>query len=91
MSEKIFLQNEELFQKIRIISNRFRFRIIELSQKNQPSISEISSILKLSYTKCADYIQMLNKQGLVSKIKIGKEIKIKSNVKLYNNKITFQD
>ena len=78
-----------LFEKLKLISNKFRFRIIELTQNDTPNISELSSRLKLSYTKCADYVKLLEKHNLVEKIRDGKKIKIKSKVRLNNNKIEF--
>ena len=81
--------NKKLFSQIKVLSNRFRFKIIELTQENQPNITELSSKLELSYTKCADYVTMLEKHGLVQKLKDGKETRIKSKVKLHKNKIEF--
>ena len=80
---------ELIFNKIKVMSNRLRFEIIELTQLNQPSITELSSALKLSYTKCADYVTMLEKNDLIQKIRRGKETSIKSKVKLSKNKIEF--
>lgn len=89
MSPKFTIENNKLFQAIKLISNQLRFRIIELSQEKQPTVSELSSSLNLSYNKCADYIRMLEKQGLISKTKEGKNIRIKSNVKISKNQIIF--
>ena len=78
------LDNEMLFNKIRLFSNRLRFKILELTQNKRLTISQLSSMLKLSYTKCADYITLMEKQRLVSKEKYGKEVKIKSIIKIEN-------
>ena len=83
------IQNLELFHKIKVISNPQRFRIIELTQENQLSITELCSRLKLAYNKCADYASMLAKSELIKKIKVGKEVKVLSLVKLFKNKIEF--
>jgi len=78
-----------ILSKVKVISNKLRFKIIELTQENQYSITELSSKLKLSYTKCADYITMLENHGLIQKTREGKEVKVKSKVKLGKNKIEF--
>ena len=73
------IRNGELFSKIRTLSNPLRFRIVELTQNEEMSITEISGKLHLSYTKCADYIALLEKQKLVSKRRKGREVLVKSN------------
>ncbi len=80
---------EQLYRKIKLISNKNRFKILLLTQEKQLNITEISQKLKLSYTKTADYITMLEKEGLVVKTKEGKETKIRSNVVISNQKIEF--
>jgi len=89
MSSNIILQNEQLFLKVKIISNRFRFKILELTQKDKISISKLSSMLNLSYTKCADYVSMLEKKGLIDKQKDGKEVLVINNTKFEKDKILF--
>ena len=76
------LDNEELFSKVKVISNRFRFRILELTQEDALSVSQIGAKLGLAYTKCADYVSMLEKIGLVEKEKKGKEVFVRSCVEL---------
>jgi predicted transcriptional regulator len=83
------LKNEKIFNKVKILSNRKRFKIIELTQNKELSISEISSILNLSYTKCADYITALQKENLVQKRKAGKVTLIKSKVRIKEKEIKF--
>jgi predicted transcriptional regulator len=83
-------RNKAIFSKIKMLSNRLRFKIIELTQENELSITQLSSRLKLSYTKCADYITMLEKHSLIQKIRDGKEVKVRSKVKLNKNKIEFK-
>ncbi|MBL7148142.1 MAG: winged helix-turn-helix transcriptional regulator [Nanoarchaeota archaeon] len=81
------IENQALFERIRLISNPKRFKIIELTQENQLSITELSSKLKLAYNKCADYVKMLEQLRLIQKNKMGKEVRIRSKVKLSKNKI----
>ncbi|MBS3165816.1 winged helix-turn-helix transcriptional regulator [Candidatus Woesearchaeota archaeon] len=83
------LTNEELFSKVRVISNRYRFKIIELTQNDNPSISSLSKKIGLSYTKCADYVTLLENNGLIQKERIGKETKVRSSIKLFRNGIEF--
>lgn len=89
MTTKIPIQNEKLFSKIKVISNRLRFKILELTQNNPLSISKLGSILKLAYTKCADYVSMLEKEGLIEKIKDGKEVLVRSKVKIKEGQVIF--
>jgi len=89
MSTKSKLKNETIFNKIKVISNRPRFRILEITQSKERSISELSSILNLSYTKCADYVKLLENAKLIQKTRSGKEALIKSRVKFKDNEIKF--
>jgi len=74
-----FLQTHAL---VKLISNKNRFAILELTQTKSRSIAELSRVLELSYSKCADYVTMLAKQGAVTKTKKGKEVLIKSKVRI---------
>ena len=89
MTTKIPLQNEKLFSKIKVISNRFRFKILELTQKDSLNISKLGSVLNLAYTKCADYVSILEKEELVGKTKEGKEVLVKSKVKIKGGQVIF--
>ena len=82
MYSELKLKNEKLFNKLKLMSNKKRFKIIELTQNKELNISEISSILNLSYNKCADYITALQKENLVTKTRKGKITLIKSRVKV---------
>ncbi len=72
------------------MSNEYRFRILELTQSERPSITALSKMLKLSYTKCADYVSILEKEGLVKKTRDGKEVLIESRVILKDNNVIFE-
>jgi predicted transcriptional regulator len=84
------LKNPEIFSKIRAMSNPLRFNILELTQHKDRSISDLSSNLRLSYTKCADYVKMLEDLQLVSKTKVGKEVKVRSRVIFSKSQVVFQ-
>lgn len=89
MSSEANLKNETLFNKVKVISNRPRFKILEITQNKEKSISELSSILRLSYTKCADYVKLLENAKLIQKTRSGKEALIKSKVKFKDSEIKF--
>ena len=83
------IKNKDLYGKIKLIANKFRFQIIEITKEQELSISELSKKLNLSYTKCADYISMLEKEGLITKRKAGKEVFISNNSILTKDKLEF--
>ncbi len=83
------IRHQILFDRIKVISNPQRFKIIELTQENQLSITELCSKLKIAYNKCADYVSMLSHQNIIKKTKIGKEVKVLSLVKFYKNGVEF--
>ncbi len=74
MSNKIAVENKALYGKVRVLANAYRFRILELVGSEELSITQLSRRLKLSYTKCADYVAMLEKEGLVKKTRKGREV-----------------
>jgi len=82
MSSNAKIKHEGLFNAVRVMSNSQRFRILELCQDKAPSISELSATLKLAYTKTVDYVKMLENLKLVTKTRNGKQVMVKSNVKL---------
>ena len=83
------VEKRELFERIKVISNPLRFRILELTEVEQLSIRELSSKLELAYNKCADYVSLLERKGLIQKTREGKEVKVRSKVKIYSDKIEF--
>jgi predicted transcriptional regulator len=89
MTSNIEIKNKQLFNKIKIVSNKIRFKIIELTQDNEINITDLSSALRLAYNKTSDYVAILEKQGLIIKNSDGKNVKVKSKIKLSNNQIIF--
>jgi len=90
MSSKSPIQNEKLFLKVRAMSNRIRFRILEIISRDEKfTLTRLSKELGLAYTKCADYVSMLEKEGLIIKEQKGKEKLIKSNIQIMENEIIF--
>ena len=70
------------YSLVKLISNKNRFAVLELTQTKSRSIAELSRLLELSYSKCADYVTLLEKQEAITKTKKGKEVLIKSKVKI---------
>ena len=81
--EKTFaVDNLVLLNKLKELSNKRKFRIIELTQDEEKSITELKKEVKLAYTKCSDYCAKLENIGLVEKRKDGKEVFVKSKINL---------
>ncbi len=83
------IQNKALFEKVKVISNALRFHILELTQSKELSITQLATTLRLSYTKTADYVKMLEDLELISKSKKGKEVRVKSRVMLKSDVLIF--
>jgi len=86
---KTQIKNKEIFDKVNLLSNQFRFKIVELTQDKEFTITDLSSILELAFTKTSDYVARLEKLGIIEKLKDGKNVKVKSNIKISNNQIVF--
>ena len=89
MTKSFPFQNPDLFQKIRLISNPARFKILELTQDKELSITEIGNNIKITYKRCSEYIKKLEKLRMISKNKKGKNVYVKSKVRLNGNSINF--
>ncbi len=84
------LQNEFLFKKVYELSNKQNFKVIELTQNKEMSITEIKKHLKLKYKRCSEYIKKLEALQLVKKSKKGKNVLVRSRVKINKDSIVFQ-
>lgn len=82
MHRKLPLENRTIYEKIRELSNISKFRIIELTQSNECSITRLAKDANLAFNKCSNYCTHLEKQGFVIKIKKGKNVFIKSKIDL---------
>ena len=89
MSENRHIEQKRCLSKVRVIANPHRFRILELTSSEAMNIKSISRSIGLSYTKCADYVRMLEKEGLVAKIREGRDTMVRSNVRLSDDFIVF--
>ncbi|MFH0970561.1 MAG: winged helix-turn-helix domain-containing protein [Candidatus Diapherotrites archaeon] len=79
---KTGIRREELYRKIRVMANKTRFRMLELTQNGSKTVTELSRETNLAYNKCADYVTMLEKEGLVEKRRDGREMLVKANINL---------
>lgn len=86
MKEEI---NQEIFKKIKQLSNEKKFKIIELTQKNSLDISSLAKEIKISFNKCSNYCTQLEKDGLIQKTKEGKNTLVKSKIDILKNSIIF--
>ena len=89
MTKSFSFQNPELFQKIKLISNPARFKILELTQDKELSVTEIGNNIKITYKRCSEYIKKLEKLRMISKHKKGKNVYIKSRVRSSSSSINF--
>lgn len=80
---------EQLYRRIKVISNKTRFRILQLTQEKALSITELSERLKLAYTKTADYVALLEAHELVQKERSGKETLVRSVVTIREDRVIF--
>ncbi len=83
------IQNKVLYEKVKVISNALRFHILELTQTRELSITQLATALHLSYTKTADYVKMLEDLELITKSKLGKEVKVRSRVMMKSDVVIF--
>jgi len=89
MSNNLHIEQKKCLGRVRVIANPHRFRIIELVSSEAMNIKSISMSIGLSYTKCADYVRMLEKEGLVAKTREGRDTMVSSNVRLEEDSIIF--
>lgn len=83
MHREIQLDNRELFEKIRQLSNISKFRIIELTQGKETSVTLLSRKVNLAFNKCSNYCAELENYGLIVKERKGKNVFIKSKINLH--------
>ena len=80
----------EIYKKIKQLSNDKKFKIIELTQDNTLDIGSLAKEVKIAFNKCSNYCTQLQKEGLIEKIKDGKNILVKSKVFFSENSIKFK-
>lgn len=89
MTKDFSFQNSEIFEKVKLLSNPARFKVIEITQTEGKNITEIGKYLKISYKRSSEYVAKMEKLGLVKKVKEGKEVKVTSRVKFSKSHIEF--
>jgi len=82
MHRKIPLDNPALFEKICELSNISKFRIIELTQNKEMSVTLLAKKVNLAFNKCSNYCSELENLNLVIKEREGKNVFVKSKVNL---------
>ena len=83
------LKNLKTYQNIYLVSNKTRFIILETIQNKALTITQISDKVELSFRKTAEYVSKLHKEDLVKKAKKGRNVFIKSNVKITDKGVEF--
>jgi len=81
---------EKLYKQIKQLSNKKKFKILELTQEKQKNISELSKELKLAFNKCSNYVTELENEKLVVKETVGRNVYVKSKVSLSENEIKLE-
>jgi len=89
MVNQVPIQNEFLYKRMRELGNKQKFKVVELTQNNEMSITDINKHPKLKYKRCSEYIHKLEKLGVVSKRKEGKNVFVKGKIVIKPNKIEF--
>lgn len=89
MTKGFSFQNSEIFDKIKLLSNPARFKVLEIIQSEGKNITEIGKCLKISYKRSSEYVVKMEKLGLVKKVKEGKEVKVTSRVSFTKSSIEF--
>lgn len=82
MHRTLNLDNQEIFDRIKELSNITKFRIMELIQNKKLSITMLSKKVNLAFNKCSNYCSDLKNKGLVKKEKLGKNVFVKSKLNL---------
>jgi DNA-binding transcriptional ArsR family regulator len=73
---------KELKHLFNALNNPARIKIVLLCSEEELSITEISKRIKLGYTTTSEYVSMLERVGLVRKMKRDKETLVKSLVEI---------
>jgi Mn-dependent DtxR family transcriptional regulator len=61
---KAQIKNKEVFEKVNRLSNQYKFKIIELTQDKELTITDLSRLLGLALTRTSDYVAKLEKLGM---------------------------
>ena len=83
--------SERLYKQIKQLSNKKKFKILELTQEKEKNISELSKELKLAFNKCSNYVTELEKEKLVVKETVGRNVYVKSKVSLSENELKVEE
>lgn len=76
LSDKKLNELKDIFA---VLNNTFRLKIVMLCSEKEWSITELSKTLNLNYTVTSEYVSLLEKAGLVKKIRNkNKTVSVKS-------------
>lgn len=89
MIKKMDFKNKGLYNKIKAISNPVRFKILELTQSKELTVTELGKIIHIKYTRCSEYIKKMEELNIVAKRKEGRKVYVKNVAKLSENSIGF--
>jgi predicted transcriptional regulator len=84
VNTKIEIENKKIYEKIKLISNKSVFKILELTQDEELTIDEIVREVKIAKAKVEAHLSNMYFLGFISKTKHGKYVKIKSKIGLRN-------
>ena len=82
MHRSLPLDNQKLFKKICELSNISKFRIIEVTQNKEMSITLLAKKVNLAFNKCSNYCTELEKYDFIVKERKGKNIFVKSRISI---------
>ena len=82
VNTKITIKNQDLYRKLKLLSNKSVFKIIESTQHKALTINEVVGKIQISKAKVELHISKLYKAGLIEKSRDGKFVRIKSIVNL---------
>ena len=82
MHRKLSLDNQNVYDAIRELSNISKFRIIELTQHKEMSITLLAKKANLAFNKCSNYCAELEAHSFIVKEKKGKNVLVKSRISI---------
>lgn len=82
VNTRITVKNQDLYKKLRLLSNKSMFKIVECTQHDKLTINEVVGKVKISKAKIEFYLSNLYKTGLIEKSRDGKFVRIKSKINL---------
>jgi len=84
------IDNPKIINKLKntfaVLNNINRIKIVLLCSEKEMNVTELSKKLKLNYSVTSEYVSMLEKVGLIRKIRNkNKTVNVKSLIKINEN------